>query len=327
MAADSITVLVATGLHRPNEGDELRELVGDPWVLETVKVANHFARNDDDHAYVGTTSAGNVIRLDKRLLDADLKIATGLVEPHFMAGYSGGRKVIAPGVAHAETITTFHSARYMENPRATNCVLDGNPLHDDQLEIVKMIGGAVAVNAVIDDSRRLSFVNFGEIVRSHLDAVAFIRGFAEVPVTERFATVVTSSAGHPLDKTYYQTVKSMVGPLDILAPGGNLIVASECSEGMGSPEFVAAQRRLAAEGPERFLEGLKKKRHAAVDEWQTEMQLKPMRAGTVHLYAPGLSVAERGLTGVTMTDSLETTIHDCVAASGEARVAVVPEGP
>ncbi len=327
MAADAITVLVATGLHRPNEGDELRELVGDPWVLETVKVANHFARNDDDHAYVGTTSAGNVIRLDKRLLDADLKIATGLVEPHFMAGYSGGRKVIAPGVAHAETITTFHSARYMENPRAANCVLDGNPLHDDQLEIVEMIGGAVAVNAVIDDSRRLSFVNFGEIRRSHLDAVAFIRRFAEVPVTERFATVVTSSAGYPLDKTYYQTVKAMVGPLDILAPGGNLIIASECSEGMGSPEFVAAQRRLAAEGPERFLEGLKEKTHAAVDEWQTEMQLKPMRAGTVHLYAPGLSAEERGLTGVTMTDSLEATIRDCVEASGEARVAVVPEGP
>ena len=97
--------------------------------------------------------------LDRRLVEADLRIATGLVEPHFMAGYSGGRKVITPGVAGAETITTFHSARFMEHPRAANCVLDGNPLHEEQLEIVRMIGGALALNTVIDDHRRVCFVN------------------------------------------------------------------------------------------------------------------------------------------------------------------------
>ena len=116
--ASGITVLVATGLHRPNEGAELTELVGDAWVEETVTCVNHFARNDDDHVHVGTTSRGTVVRLDKRFVEADIRIATGLVEPHFMAGYSGGRKVIAPGIAHAETITTFHSARFMEDPKA-----------------------------------------------------------------------------------------------------------------------------------------------------------------------------------------------------------------
>ena len=327
MAAKDITVLVATGLHRPNEGAELRELVGDDWVLETVAVVNHFARNDDDHVHVGTTSRGNVVRLDKRLVEADLRIATGLVEPHFMAGFSGGRKVIAPGVAHAETITTFHSARYMEDPNAVNCVLDDNPLHEDQLEIVAMIGGALAVNTVIDEHRRMSFVNFGEIVQSHLEAVAFTQPFTVVPVPERFSTVVTSAAGYPLDKTYYQTVKGMVGPLDILAEGGNLIIASACSEGIGSPEFAASQRRLNELGPDRFLGGLLEKRHAAVDEWQTEMQLKPMRAGGVHLYTDGLSQEDRALTGVAVTDSVEHAIARSVAESGDPRVAFVPEGP
>ncbi|MXX21638.1 MAG: nickel-dependent lactate racemase [Rhodospirillales bacterium] len=327
MPAEAITVLVATGLHRPNEGEELLELVGDRWVLDAVRVANHFARRDEDHVEVGTTRRGNVIKLDRRFVEADLRLAIGLVEPHFMAGYSGGRKIIAPGVAHADTITTFHSARYMEDPNAANCVLQDNPLHEDQLEVVRMVGGAYAINTVIDDERRMSFVNYGEIIASHLQAVAFTRAYTELPVPERYPTVVTSSAGYPLDKTYYQTVKGMVGPLDIMAPNGNLIVVSACSEGMGSPDYVAAQRRLIALGPDRFLASLLEKRHADVDEWQAEKQLAPMRAGTVSLYTTGLDDEERALTGVRMIESVEAAITRSVVEHGDPRVAFVPEGP
>jgi nickel-dependent lactate racemase len=274
-----------------------------------------------------TATRGTVVRLDRRFVDADLKIATGLVEPHFMAGYSGGRKVIAPGLAHAETITTFHSARFMADPKADNCNFAGNPLHEEQLEIVKMLGGALALNTVIDEERHLSFVNFGEIVSSHLAAVDFVRLYSEVPVPRRFPTVVTSAAGYPLDKTYYQTVKGMVGPLDILAPGGRLIIASECSEGMGSEEFVESQRRLVELGAERFLASILAKSHAAIDEWQTQMQLKPMAVGRVELYSGGLDENQHALTGVERIDSVEEAVLDSVAASGDPAVAVVPEGP
>jgi lactate racemase len=327
LKADRICVLVATGLHRPNEGQELEELIGDAWVLRTVRVENHFARNDADHVHIGTTRAGTVVRLDRRFVEADVKIVTGLVEPHFMAGYSGGRKVIAPGVAHAETITTFHNARFMADPSAENCVLDGNPLHREQLEIVQMLGRILAVNVVIDENRHASFVNYGEVVASHLQAVEFIRGFAQVPVARRFKTVVTSAAGYPLDKTYYQTVKGMVAPLDILEPGGNLIVVSECSEGMGSTEYVEAQRRLLKLGTEGFLEDIGRKRHADIDEWQTQMQLKPMRVGGVHLYSTGLCGPDRALTGVTMVDSVANAVARCVESAGEPLVAIIPEGP
>ena len=324
---EQITVLVATGLHRPNKGDELAALVGDPWVLETVTIANHFAREDADHVLVGTTGRGTVVRLDRRFMEADLRIATGLVEPHFMAGWSGGRKVIAPGVAHAETITTFHSARFMEHPNCTNCVLEGNPLHEEQLEIMAMIGGARAVNSVIDDERRIAFLNYGEVVASHAGAVTFAEHYCTVPVGQRFRTVLTSAAGYPLDATYYQTVKGMVGPLEILEPGGDLIVASACSEGLGSPHYADAQRRLVENGPDRFLDEISAKTHAAIDEWQTEMQLRPMRAGTVHLYTDGLAPADRALTGVNMTESLADTVAKSAARHGDARVAVIPEGP
>ncbi|MBM3395576.1 MAG: nickel-dependent lactate racemase, partial [Betaproteobacteria bacterium] len=327
MSPSNIRVLVAAGLHRPNEGAELEELVGDPWVLRTVKVENHFARNDDDHVSLGVTPRGTVVRLDRRFVEADVKIVTGLVEPHFMAGYSGGRKVIAPGIAHAETITTFHNARFMSHPRADSCVLEGNPLHEEQLAIVKLLGPVRAVNTVIDEHRRLSFVNYGEVVASHAEAVSFIERFARVQVPRRFNTVLTSAAGYPLDKTYYQTVKGMVTPIDILEPGGNLVIASECSEGMGSHEYVDAQRRLIALGVEGFDADIARKSHADIDEWQTQMQLKPMRAGQVHLYTTGLRGDDRTLTGVTLLESIMEPLTRMVESSGDHSLAVIPEGP
>jgi len=171
---ERIVIVVATGLHRPNEGAELAELVGDPWVLETVRVENHFARNDADHVDLGVTSRGTPIKIDRRFVEADLRIVSGLIEPHFMAGWSGGRKVVAPGVAHHETIRTFHSARFMEDPLAVQCNLVNNPLHEEQLEIVQKIGEIYAVNTVLDEDRDLIYVNFGEVLASHLAAVEFV---------------------------------------------------------------------------------------------------------------------------------------------------------
>jgi nickel-dependent lactate racemase len=328
IALENIVVLVATGLHRPNEGDELAELVGDPWVLQNVAVVNHFARDEPQHVHLGETqSRGTPVSINRHFVDADLRIATGLVEPHFMAGWSGGRKVIAPGVAGHKTIRTFHSSRFMEDPLAVQCNLVGNPLHEEQLEIVRMIGEVYAVNTVLDEDRDLVHVNFGEIVASHLAAVEFIKTVTIVEVPRRFKTVVTSSAGYPLDKTYYQTIKCMVTPLDILEPGGTLIVASECSEGFGSPEFRESQTALVQQGPERFLATLTAKTLADIDEWQTEMQLKPMRVGDIQLYTTGLNDEEAAITAVEMIGSLDAAIAASMARHGDNAVAIIPEGP
>ena len=297
-------------------------------MFETVRVENHFARDDAAHVDFGFTAGRRTpVKLNQRFVDADLRIATGLVEPHLMAGYSGGRKVIAPGIAHADTIRTFHSARFMEDPAAIQCNLSGNPLHEEQLEIVRMLGEVYALNTVIDEDRDLVHVNFGEVIESHLTAVAFVAESTRVPVGRRFKTILTSAAGHPLDKTYYQTVKGMVTPLDILEPGGRLIVASSCSEGFGSPEFRAAQERLRALGPDAFLQTLLAKSLADVDEWQTEMQLKSMRAGSVGLYTTGLDDEERSLTGVGNVGAIEDALAAAMASAGDDAIAVIPEGP
>jgi lactate racemase len=326
IAPGSVTILVATGLHRPNLGEELREVIGSDWVMETVSVVNHYARNDEDHRHLGDVS-GIPVRIDRRFLDADLRIAVGLVEPHFMAGYSGGRKLVAPGVAHEETIRMLHAAGILEDCRAANCILEGNPLHNAQMAILGMAGECFAVNCVIDEERRLSCVNFGAMVASHLDAVAFVRPYAEIPVKRKYLTVLTSAAGYPLDKNYYQTVKGMVGAMDIVADGGTLIITSECSEGLGSAEYAAAQERLLGLGSERLLAELLGKRSAAVDEWQTEMQVRAMKKARVWLYTEGLSPDERRLTGVRIVSAVEAAVGESVAMHGERRIAVIPEGP
>ena len=230
------------GLHRPNLGEELAELVGDPWVLETRARSRTTTRaTRPTHVDLGRTpTRGTPVKLDRRFVEADLRIATGLVEPHFMAGWSGGRKVVAPGVAHHETIRTFHSARFMEDPLAVQCNLIGNPLARGAARDRPHAGRRLraqhgARRGARPRLRRPSARSSPAIRRRSISSprrpMCRCRG--------EFSTVVTSSAGYPLDKTYYQTIKGMVTPLDILEPGGTLIIASECSEGFGSAEFRA----------------------------------------------------------------------------------------
>jgi nickel-dependent lactate racemase len=325
--AASISVLVATGLHRPNEGEELREVVGSDWVMKTVKVESHFARNDGDHILLGKTDRGTPAKIDRRFVEAEVRIAVGLVEPHFMAGYSGGRKVITPGVAHSDTIRSIHAARLLEDQGVGNCIIEGNPLHQELMEIAAMVGECLAINVVIDERRRISFLNFGDLEKSHLEAIVFVRPFTEVLIPHRFKTVITSAAGYPLDKNYYQTVKGMVAALDVLEPGGNLFIASECSEGIGSTEYGLCQKRLVERGPDEFMREILLKRRADIDEWETEMLLKAARVGKIHLYSRRLCAYDRNLTGVRNVRSLDDAIRKSIAETGDNRVAVIPEGP
>ena len=320
-----ITLLVATGLHRPNEGEEMLEVVGDQWVLDNFRVKNHFAKKDEDHSHIGNTSHGLEVKLDKRLLEADLRIAIGLVEPHFMAGYSGGRKLIMPGVAHADNIKELHNAHFMGHPKSATCVLEGNPLHEQQLEIVHLLDGAFAVNLVIDHKHRVSFINFGEIEQSHLRAVEFMKPYVEVPVELKYQTVLTSSAGYPLDATYYQTIKGMVAATRILAPGGDLIIVSEISEGMGSKEFVRSLKMLQKLGIDGFSRDIYSRQFAAIDEWQTQKLLEPLKIGNVFLYTQGLHQEEAALTGVNVVNDLQKILF--LSAGAHKNLAVIPEGP
>ena len=324
---EAITILVANGLHRSGDLAELAELVGDPWVFENVRLVGHVARDRASLVDLGSTPRGVPVLINRQLVDADLRIVTGLVEPHFMAGWSGGRKVVVPGVAGENTIRRLHSALFMEDRRATECNLEGNPLHEEQLAIVDRVGELYAINTVIDEQRALAYVNFGEIRASHGAAVDFVKEYAVVKVPRRYHTVVTSAAGYPLDKTYYQTVKGVVAAGGILEPGGTIIIASELSEGFGSADFRAAQRKMIALGHDGFLADIVGKDFADVDEWETEKLLQPMRQGRVQLFTYNLTPDERADTGVEVIDSITSAVAASIARTGDPAVAVIPEGP
>ncbi len=328
ISRDNVTILIATGLHRPAPEAEKRIIVDDEIIFSSTRIANHYANNDAQHVKLGVTTRGTPVLIDRRFVEADVKVLIGLVEPHFMAGYSGGRKLIAPGIAHRETILTFHSPAFMEDPNARNCNLEGNPLHEDQLEIVSMLGDIFAVNVIIDEQRDIVFVNAGEVIESHLKAVAFARRICEVEVPRQFSTILTSAGGFPLDKTYYQTVKGMVSPLDILKPGGNVIIVSECSEGMGSDNFLKSQKWLAESDPQSFIQRISESGHQPIiDQWQTEKLVESLKKGEVYLYSRNLTEEDWALTCVYQARSAEQAVLDSVEQSGDPLVAVIPEGP
>jgi nickel-dependent lactate racemase len=328
ISTHNVTILIATGLHRPAPEAEKRIIVGDETVLSSVRVVNHYANDDAQHVKLRATKRGTPVLIDKRFVEADVKVLIGLVEPHFMAGYSGGRKLVAPGIAHRETILTFHAPPFMEDPNARNCNLEGNPLHEDQLEIVSMVGDIFAVNVIIDEERDIVFVNAGEVIQSHLKAVAVARHICEVELPRQFNTILTSAGGFPLDKTFYQTVKGMVSPLDILKPGGNVIIVSECSEGMGSDNFLESQRWLAESDPQSFIHRISDPGHKPmIDQWETEKLVESLKKGEVYLFSESLTEADWALTCVHRARSVEQAVHDSVAQFGDPRIAVIPEGP
>ena len=233
---DQILILVATGLHRPNLGEELVEMVG-PRIAAEYRIENHDGLDLASHAYLGDSPRGVPIWLDRRFVESDLKITTGLIEPHFMAGYSGGRKVICPGIAALETVKVWHGPDFLEHPRADSGILDGNPVHEENTWIAKRAGCDFIVNVVIDAERRPLAFFAGDMITAFERGVEFVRDIVRDTVPEPVDIVVTSSAGYPLDTTFYQSVKGMVCAMPIVKQGGTIIVAASMTEGIGSAPF------------------------------------------------------------------------------------------
>src|SRR5438874_3154516 len=282
---DGITVLVATGLHRPNEGAELAELVGEH-VAATYRCENHFGKDRDSHEYLGTTPNGVRAWIDRRYLRAELKITTGLIEPHLMAGYSGGRKVICPGIAGLETVKVWHGPRFLEHPRADAGIVEGNPVHDENTRIARMAGCGFIVNVCIDGKRQVTWAGAGDMIAAWESGVTFCRETVKAGVPQPCDVVVTSCAGYPLDTTWYQAVKGLTGAMPIVKPGGTIVMAASLTEGVGSHEF---QERIAAlPDLSRFYGSQAQLPVRDVDEWQLLMQAKVLERCKVKVVTQGL---------------------------------------
>jgi len=325
LARQNILILVATGLHRANSDDELREMVGDE-ILRDYRIEFHDGQAIDQHTYLGDSPRGVPMWIDSRYLAADLKITIGLIEPHFMAGFSGGRKLICPGIAALPTIRAWHSPDFLEHPLATTGVLEGNPVHEENTWIAQRAGCDFIVNVVIDDQRRpLKFVA-GDMVKAFLEGASFVRDIVTDSIAEPVEIVVTTAAGYPLDTTFYQAVKGMVAALPIVKEGGTIILAASMNQGIGSPEF----QRLFRENPtiDGFMQRILSKQYFVMDQWQVEELAKVVRKARVCVVTGGLPAETLRSLYVDSAASVEQAVEESLQEYGPtARIAVIPKGP
>jgi len=325
LARRDILILIATGLHRPNEGPELAEMLG-PELVANYRIENHHGKDLAEHEFLGVTPQGAPAYIDRRYVKADLKITTGLIEPHMWAGYSGGRKVICPGIAAFETIKTFHSPRFVQHPRADSGIVEGNPLHEESTRIAQMAGCDFIVNVCIDDQRRVTWVGAGDMVQAWQRGVRFVEEVVKVPVAAPFDVVVTSAAGYPLDATWYQAIKGLSGALPIIKQGGTIIMAASLKEGLGSPEF----QRLIADYPDLdvFKQRILGKDYFVMDQWELQEFALVAERCKVKVVSDGLTADTLRRCHVEPAASVEQAVADSLKEYGpSATVAVVPKGP
>jgi nickel-dependent lactate racemase len=325
IARKDILILNATGLHRPNEGAELVEMVGED-IVRNYRIENHHGKVLEEHTYLGTTPNGVPAWIDSRYVSADLKITTGLIEPHLMAGYSGGRKVICPGIAALETVKVWHGPRFLEHPKADCGFLEGNPVHEENTRIAKMAGCDFIVNVAIEGQRRITWVGAGDMEKAWLTGVRFVESVVRVPVPQPMDVVVTSCAGYPLDTTWYQAIKGLTGALPIVKQGGTIVLVASLTEGVGSPEF----QHLLSDNPDlvKFKERIMGKDYFVMDQWQLEEFAKVVARCKVKVVTQGLPAQTLRSCHVEPAASVEQAVADCIAEYGpQTRVAVIPKGP
>ena len=231
-----ITILIATGLHRPATPEEIREIIG-PEVAGGYRVENHDARRRSDHRYLGTTNAGVPSWIDERFVSADLRLTLGFIEPHLMAGFSGGRKLVVPGLAAQETIKVIHSPRFMREPLAVEGSIESNPLHRELVGIAETAGHQFMVDVALSRERKIAGVFAGDPRQAHRRGVEFVSRALLQELDEPVDAAITTGAGYPLDLTYYQTIKGITAASHIVRDGGSLLLAGACEEGTGGPEF------------------------------------------------------------------------------------------
>ena len=287
---EGVTILIATGLHRGATDEEMRSIVGAE-IAARYRVVNHDARAFAQHQPLGHTRRGTPVYIDKRFLQADLHITLGFIEQHIMLGFSGGRKLIAPGLAAQETIKVIHSPRFMREPMATEGEMERNPLHAELLEIAGMARHDFVLDVTLTQQRQISGV----------------------------------FAGHPLDLTFYQTAKGITAAQHVVKPGGRILLLGECAEGVGSPEYAAKLRNFT--GYEAYLREIGGA-DVVVDQWQLEKLALVGLVNELFFYTPGVRADDMGALGQRYFSDLDAAVSRLLdGLPAAARILLIPDGP
>jgi nickel-dependent lactate racemase len=318
---ERVTLLCATGTHRQATAAEMAELIG-PELVARYRVVDHDARSDE-HVPVGAVD-GVAVLLQREYVEADVRIVTGFVEPHFFAGFSGGPKAVCPGLAATETILEAHHPRRIADERATFLTRHGNPVHDFVRVATALAPPQLSLDVAINRARRVTAVFAGPLTEAHDAACAHVGAAARREVAAPYDLVVSTNGGHPLDRNLYQAVKGMAAADRVRQPGGTVVMAAACGDGV--PDDGAFARLLAVSrtpgdlvastaGPE-------------LDRWQAQVLGRVLARGVVRLHCDGLGADAIRTAQLVPAPDLDEAVGDTLAALGRsARVAVLPEGP
>ena len=323
---DQIVILVATGTHRGNTAEELDEMLGRE-VTRRYEVVNHSAFDDSGLERVGDTPDGIPIWLDSRWVGADFKITTGFVEPHFFAGFSGGPKMVAPGLAGLETVMHLHSAPLIGHERSKWGITEGNPIHDAIRQIAQQTGVDFALDVTINRNRQITSAYAGELFAEHEAATAVARRSAMRGVPHPFDVVVTTNSGYPLDLNLYQTVKGMSAAAQVVRDGGSIVCASECSDGI--PEHGEYGKMLAeSTSLDQLARMVRSPGFSRHDQWQVQLQAEIQQRANVYLKSDFLTDSQVRGAYLEPIEDVESKVMELAGACGDdATICVLPEGP
>src|SRR5262245_60723990 len=323
---DDVTILVATGTHRCNTPSELEGMLGRD-IVRRYRVINHDSRDAAALVRVGETTTGVQVFLNRLWMDAEVRITTGFVEPHFFAGFSGGPKMVAPGLAGLQTTLTLHDARRIGHPLATWGVTEGNPIHDDVREIARMTGVHFALDVTLNRAHEITAVFAGELFAEHRAACTAAKRDAMREVDSPFDVVLTTNSGYPLDQNLYQAVKGMSAAAKVVKRGGTIVCAAECRDGLpahGSYGEVLASRA----SPQDLLAMITAPGYSKPDQWQVQIQAQLQTKARVLVKTSGLSAAEVRAAHFEPIDDVGAAVRAALAAAGpQATLCVLPQGP
>ena len=323
---EDVTVFIATGTHRANTDDEIEQMLG-PRIARRCRIVSHDARDDDALVHVGDTSTGVRVLLNKEWVQMDFKITTGFVEPHLFAGFSGGPKMVAPGLAGLETVMRLHDAARIGHPKATWGVTEGNPVHDDVREIARMTGVDFALDVTLNRNQEITAAFAGDIFEEHAAACAHATENAMRPVEAPFDVVVTTNSGYPLDQNLYQAVKGMSAASTIVKPGGTIVCAAECRDGI--PNHGGYGRILASgSSPRQLLDMITTPGYSRPDQWQVQIQAQIQLDAKVLVKSDCLSDEEIRAAHFEPVDDIARVVEAALEEAGaDATLCVLPQGP
>ena len=321
-----ITIIVATGTHRSNTWDELKQMLGEE-VVQGYRVVNHNAFDKSGLTNVGSTSDGIPVWLNTRWVESDVKITAGFVEPHFFAGFSGGPKMVAPGLAGFDTIMQLHSAALIGHPNATWGITEGNPVHDAVRQITRQTGVDFSVDVTINRDHKITSVFAGDLFPVHKAACQVARRMAMKEVREPFDVVVTTNSGYPLDLNLYQAVKGMSAAARVVKDGGAIICAAECSDGI--PDHGEYREILSsASSPQELLDMICSPGYGRHDQWQVQLQALVQLRADVYLKSGFLSAEQVRAAHLQPIEDIESAVSKINRThGGKARICVLPQGP